>query len=104
MKKLHKFLALAVLAPMLAACAPSSEDVCNHVVDLLKKEYGGDKEPPEEELKKAVDECVKDMEKKKEKIGAAEFKTLSKCAMAAEDMKALSACEKESKGEEDKKE
>ena len=69
MKKFHKFLALAALTPFLAACTPSNEDVCNHVMDIMKKEMGdveGAKEPSEEELKKFTEKCVKDLDKEKE--------------------------------------
>ena len=53
MKKFHKFLALAALTPFLAACAPSNEDVCGHVMEIMKKEMGDAKEgPSDEDIKK----------------------------------------------------
>lgn len=95
MKKLHMFLALAVFAPMLAACAPSGEDLCNHVIEVMKKEMGdAAAKASEEETKKFTEECVKEMEKEKEKIGAAEFKKQAKCIMAAEKMEDMAKCEK----------
>jgi hypothetical protein len=103
MKKLHKFLALAALTPFLAACTPSNEDVCNHLMDLMKKEFGdaeGAPKPSDEDLKKFTDECVADLDKKKEKIGEDKYKEQVKCVMAAEKMDALAKCDK---GEEEKK-
>jgi hypothetical protein len=104
MKKLHKFLALAALTPFLAACTPSNEDVCNHVMDIMKKEFGeaeGAKEPSEEELKKFTEKCVKDLEKEKEKLGADKYKEQVKCVMAASKMEDLMKCDK---GDEEKAE
>jgi hypothetical protein len=104
MKKLHKFLALAALTPFLAACTPSNEDVCGHLIDLMKKEMGdaeGAPKPSDEDMKKYTDECVADMEKEKEKLGADKFKEQAKCIMAADKMEALAKCEKK---DEEKKE
>ena len=98
MKKLHKFLALAALTPFLAACTPSNEDVCNHVMDIMKKEFGegeGAKAPSDEDMKKFTEKCVADLEKEKEMIGAAKYKEQVKCVMAADKMEALMKCEKE---------
>jgi hypothetical protein len=105
MKKLHKFLALAALTPFLAACTPSNEDVCNHVMDIMKKEFGDAKdapEPSEEELKKFTEKCVADLEKEKEKLGADKYKEQVKCVMAAQKMDDLMKCDKGD--EEEKKE
>lgn len=102
MKKLHKFLALAALTPFLAACTPSGEDVCNHVFDIAKKEFGDAEgpKPTDEEMKKATDECVADMDKKKAKIGEDKYKELAKCVMAADKMEAIAKCDK---GDEEEK-
>jgi hypothetical protein len=97
MKKLHKFLALAALTPFLAACTPSNEDVCGHLMDLMKKEFGdaeGAPKPSDEDMKKFTDECVADLDKEKEKDGAAKYKEKAKCVMAATKMEELSKCEK----------
>jgi hypothetical protein len=100
MKKLHKFLILAALAPMLTACAPSNEDVCAHVMDIMKKEMGdAASAPSEEDTKKFTEKCVKDLDKEKEKIGAAEYKKQAKCVMAAEKMEDMMKCEPEEKKE-----
>ena len=103
MKKLHKFLALAALTPFLAACTPSNEDVCNHVMDVMKKEFGdaeGAPKPSDEDMKKATEKCVADLDKEKEKVGAAKFKEQAKCIMAADKMEAMAKCEK---GDEEEK-
>lgn len=101
MKKLHTFLALAAFAPMLAACAPSGEDLCNHVIEVMQKELGDAATPSDEDKKKFTEECVKEMEKEKEKIGAAEFKTQAKCIMAAEKMEDMAKCEKKEEKKEE---
>lgn|SRR5690606_10300750 len=97
MKKLHKFLALAALTPFLAACTPSNEDVCNHVMDIMKKEFGdaeGAKAPSDEDMKKFTEKCVADLEKEKEKLGADKYKEQVKCVMAASKMDDLMKCDK----------
>lgn len=97
MKKLHKFLALAALAPMLAACTPSNEDVCGHVMDILKKEAGdAAAQMSDEDTKTFMESCVKELDKEKDKKGA-DFK---KCVMAAQKMEDVGKCEpKEEKKE-----
>src|SRR5690606_31452468 len=98
MKKLQKFLALAVLAPMLAACAPSNEDVCQHVMDIMKKEMGDAAEAPsDEDIKEGMKKCVEEFDKEKEKLGAAEHKKQAKCVMAAEKLEDMAKCQPEEK-------
>ncbi|PRP90474.1 hypothetical protein ENSA5_64930 [Enhygromyxa salina] len=104
MKKFQKLLALAALTPFLAACTPSNEDVCNHVMDIMKKEMGdaeGAKEPSEEDIKKYTEKCVKDLEKEKEKIGADAYKKQVKCVMDATKMDDLMKCDEGDKDAED---
>lgn len=107
MKKFQKFLALAALTPFLAACTPSNEDVCNHVMDIMKKEMGdaeGAKELSEEDVKKYTEKCVKDLEKEKEKKGADAYKKQMKCVMAASKMDELVKCDEGDKDAEKKEE
>lgn len=100
MKKFRTLLALAALAPMLAACAPAPEDVCQHVVDLMKKELGEQVDAmPEEEITKIKDNCVKEAEKEKEMKGAIEYKKQAKCVMAAGSLDDLKKCEEDDKKE-----
>jgi hypothetical protein len=94
MKKLHKFLALAAFTPFLAACTPSHEDLCNHLMDLSKKENpDADKEVSEEDKKKGMEMCVEMMEKQKTKVGEDKWKEMSKCVMAADNEEAMEKCE-----------
>lgn len=106
MKKLHKFLALAAFVPFLAACTPSDEDLCNHVMEIAKKENpkaDSDKEPTDEEMKKHLADCVEDLGKRKKDIGEEEFKTMAKCVMAADSMEGIGKCN-EKKDKKDKEE
>lgn len=103
MKKLHKFLALAALTPFLAACTPSNADVCNHVMEIMKKEFGdaeGAKAPSDEEMKKFTEKCVSDLDKEKEKVGEDKYKEQVKCVMAAQKLDELTKCDK---GDEEEK-
>ncbi|NVB43195.1 hypothetical protein G6O69_35555 [Pseudenhygromyxa sp. WMMC2535] len=102
MKKFRTLLALAALAPMLAACAPAPEKVCGHVIELMKKEFGEQAgEISEEDTKKMLENCVKDAEKEKEMKGSIEYNKQAKCVMAADSLEALGKCEEK---EGDKKE
>lgn len=104
MKTFHKFLALAALTPFLAACTPSNEDVCNHVMEIMKKEMGaaeGAAEISDEDTKKYTEKCVKDVEKEKELKGAAAYGKQAKCIMAATKMEEMAKCDE---GDKDKKE
>jgi hypothetical protein len=96
MKTLSKLLVLAVLAPMLVACGPKPEDVCQHVVDLMKKDLGDQADAmSEEQVAKIKETCIKSAEKQKEKIGAIEYNKEAKCVMAADSTEDLRACEGE---------
>jgi hypothetical protein len=100
MKKFHKFLALAALTPMLAACGPSAEDLCKHMMDVMKKEFGDAAgEASDEDTKKFMEQCVKEAEKEKEKIGAAEFNKQAKCVMGADKFEDMAKCKPEDKKE-----
>jgi hypothetical protein len=94
MKKFRTLMALVALAPMLAACAPAPEDVCQHVVDLMKKELGEQVDAmPEDEITKIKDNCVKEAEKEKEMKGSMEYNKQAKCVMAATSLEDLSKCQ-----------
>jgi hypothetical protein len=103
MKKLQMFLAIAALAPMLAACAPSNEAVCQHLIDLVKKEAGdsadkdADKDKEAEAEKKYLEKCAKEMEEEKTKLGDAAFKKQVSCIMDSKSYADLEKCEPEEK-------
>lgn len=100
MKKFRTLMALLVLAPMLGACAPAPADVCQHVVDLMKKELGEQVDAmPEEEITKIKDNCVKEAEKEKEMKGSMEYNKQAKCVMAATSLEGLAKCEEGDKKE-----
>lgn len=94
MKKFSTILAVALLAPMLTACAPSPEDMCEHVFGIMKKELGESFPMSDEDVKKGKEECVKEATKEKEKIGAMEYKKQAKCVMAATKLEELDKCDK----------
>ncbi len=97
MNKFRSLLALVALAPMLAACAPAPEDVCQHVVDLMKKELGDQVDMSDDDIKEIKDTCVKEAEKEKEMQGAIEYKKQAKCVMAASSFEELEKCEEDDK-------
>lgn len=100
MKKLPTLLALAVLAPMLTACAPAPDEVCQHVIDLMKQELGEQVDAmSEEEITKIKDNCVKEAEKEKEMKGAMEYNKQAKCVMAAASLADLAKCEEADKAD-----
>lgn len=102
MKKLSTLLALAIFTPMLTACAPAPDKVCQHVIDLMKQELGEQVDAmSEEEITKIKDTCVKEAEKEKEMKGAMEYNKQAKCVMAASSLADLAKCEETEK--EDKK-
>ena len=97
MHKLRTVLAVVVLAPMLAACAPKPEDVCAHVIDLMKKELGDEADAmSDEQIEKIKTGCIDDAKKDKEK-NPKEYATRAKCVIAAGSLNDLRECEKADK-------
>jgi hypothetical protein len=94
MKKIRTVLALAVLVPMLSACGPSPEDVCEHVMGIMKKELGEALPMSDEDTKKFKEECVKEATAEKEKMGAMEYKKQADCIMDAGSFADMEKCEK----------
>jgi hypothetical protein len=99
MKKLCTVLAVVVLVPTLSACAPSPEKVCDHVVDLTKKELGDKVDAmSDEQMDKIRTDCVKnaqDDQKKNPKT----YGKRAKCVMAASSLNDLRDCYKAEKDE-----
>jgi hypothetical protein len=87
MKKISKFLGATAFL-LLAACGPSPEAVCDHVIELTTKDLG-------EEAAKTIDkaDCVKDAEREKEMKGMLKYNEQAKCIMDAESLEALGKCE-----------
>ncbi|MCA9683600.1 MAG: hypothetical protein KC431_08115 [Myxococcales bacterium] len=95
MKNIRTLLAIAALAPILAACGPAPAEVCDHVVDLMKKELGEQVGAmSDDDIKEIKDTCVKDAEKEKEMKGALEYNKEAKCVMAAASLADLDKCGK----------
>jgi hypothetical protein len=89
MKTLAKLFAATCLIATTTACAPSPDAVCDHVIELTKKEVG-------EEASKLIDkaDCVKSAERSKEMKGMVKYNKEAKCAVKAESLEALGACGK----------
>jgi hypothetical protein len=88
MKKISKLFAATVFVSLAAACGPSPEAVCDHVIELTKKEIG-------EEAAKGIDkaDCVKGAEREKEMKGMLKYNEQAKCVMDADSLEALGKCE-----------
>ncbi|HLT40414.1 MAG TPA: hypothetical protein VK034_29245 [Enhygromyxa sp.] len=94
MKKFRTLVALAALAPVLTACGPAPEAVCDHVIDIMKKEMGElFNALPEEERNKMRDECIAEAKKEKEMKGAVEYKKQATCIMDAGSLADLEKCD-----------
>lgn len=97
MNKLHSVLAVVVLAPLLAGCAPSPEKVCDHFMDLMRKDLGDQVETmTDEQIEKIEKDCVDDASKDK-KSDAKRYAKRAKCVMAASSLDGLAECEKAEK-------
>lgn len=97
MHKLRSILAVAVFAPLLGACAPSPEDVCDHVIDLMKKDLGDQADAlSDEQVDKIRTGCVEDAQKDK-KNNPKEYAKRAKCVKAASSLDDLRECEKAEK-------
>jgi NADH:ubiquinone oxidoreductase subunit B-like Fe-S oxidoreductase len=88
MKNISKLFAATIFVSLAAACGPSPEAVCDHVIELTKKEVG-------EEAAKAIDkdDCVKSAEREKEMKGMMKYNEQASCVVAAESLEALTKCE-----------
>jgi transcriptional regulator of nitric oxide reductase len=88
-----KVLAIVALAPMLAACVPAPEDMCQHMFEIMKKEHGADVFPAsDEDYKKDRESCVRALEREKETLGVIAWSTSARCVMAAVTLEDLSKC------------
>lgn len=87
MKKLAPALFATLVGLSLSACGASPEAVCDHIIELTKKEAG-------EEAAKALDraECIKSGERQKEMKGMMKYRTEANCAMDAQKLEDLGKC------------
>lgn len=88
MKTLSKLFAAVCLLSLTTACAPSTEALCDHIIEVTKKEAG-------EEAAKLIDkkECVESADRRKEMQGMIKYNEKAKCAMKGETLEAISACD-----------
>jgi hypothetical protein len=79
---------------VLGAVVPDNRAVCQHVMDIMKVEMGdAAATPSDEDIEKYTEKCVQDLDKEKQKLGAAKFSKQAKCVMAAQKMEDMMACE-----------
>lgn len=73
---------------------PTLRDVCVHVMEIMKREFGeGTQAPSGDELKRFEDKCVSDLDTEKQKLGEAKFARQVRCVMAASNMDDLMKCD-----------
>lgn len=94
MKKIRTVLALAVLVPMLSACGPSPEDVCEHVMGVMKKELGEALTMTEQDMQEFRNDCVENFNAEQAKMGSEEFAKRATCVIGAKNFHALEKCDK----------
>ncbi len=102
MKKFLAVVSVSVFGLLVTGCGgPAPEAVCDHMLELAKKELGDAvKDEGLEEMKK---ECVEEVKKEKEK-DPAKYKEVATCMMGAKSMEDMMKCEKGDKDEEKKEE
>ena len=89
MKKLANLVLVATFGLVAAACGASPEAVCDHIIELSKKELG-------EEAAKGLDraDCIKDAEREKEMQGMVKYREQANCVMDATTLEAAMKCDK----------
>lgn len=74
---------------------PTPLDVCDHVIDLMKRELGDQVDAmPTTEIEKLRDNCVREASKERAIKGEAEYRQQANCVLAAEKLEGLTQCEK----------
>lgn len=89
MSKRSPILVFAVFAPLLVACGPAPEQVCEHVLMLTEAELGS--VPGERD--KYLAGCVHDAELDRE-ADRKSWKRRAECVLAVDSLAGLSGCEK----------
>lgn len=89
MKTLVNTVLLGTFGLLSLACGASPEAVCDHTIEILKKEVG-------EEAAKGLprEECIKAAERQKEMQGIVKYREEANCIMDAKTMADLEKCEK----------
>lgn len=78
---------------VVGAAVASNEQVCQHVMDVLKAEIGDTANVSEEELRVQIGKCAKDLDKERQKIGDEEYAKRVKCVLAAQKMDDMMKCD-----------
>jgi hypothetical protein len=89
MKKLANLVLVATFGFVSLACGASPEAVCDHMIELSKKELG-------EEAAKSLDraDCIKGAEHQKEMQGMMKYRTTANCITDATTLEAAMKCDK----------
>jgi hypothetical protein len=72
---------------------PTDFEICTHVMEVTKREYGDSaRKPSDEEVAKYREECLGQIGKEREKLGAEKFDAQVACVMAGTKMEDLMIC------------
>jgi hypothetical protein len=85
---------LAPVAPLAKGGAtPTDFEICTHVMEVTKREYGDSaRKPSDEEVAKYREECLAEIGKERERLGAEKFAVQVACVMAGTKMEELMMC------------
>jgi len=79
---------------VLRSLDPTPAEVCDHVMDVMKRELGEDgSTPSEEDVEKFLSECAREIGRERQKIGDERFRQQARCIMEAQSMDVLAKCE-----------
>lgn len=73
---------------------PATADVCAHVMEIMKREFGDSTALSDADMASFQIECVSSLEKEQEKLGAEKFDAQVACVMAATKMEDMTKCDK----------
>lgn len=101
MKMPSKFVAIATVTVSLAACTPSDQDMCAHIMDVMKQELGAAEDaelPSDADMQTHTTKCVKDLRKERDAKGDT-YGEFAKCIMAATTIEEMVICDAEEEEE-----
>jgi hypothetical protein len=77
-----------IFLPWLVGCGPSPDSVCEHVIELARRELG-------DEAAAAIErtDCVESARRERETKGVLEYRKQAECIVRAGSLDELSACE-----------